>query len=182
MQITKSEFAKELRISKARVSQLVADGLPVRAGGRLERTEALEWVARNKTSTGWSARDGRPDVGCQAAELLKPEAENASAAMPSARDLIDLLTVRSVEIPRILFALGVQDPVALAAAVDVFRNLIVDLAGSAAYPDGDFPPEIEESTRLVSRLVGVAHTAEIVERVDAIMDQYFHISESTLTH
>src|SRR3954470_1936051 len=43
---TKSALAAELGITRGRVSQRVAAGLPVRSDGRLNREEAIRWVAR----------------------------------------------------------------------------------------------------------------------------------------
>ncbi len=43
--ITKAELADQLEISRPRVSQLVARGLPVRADGRIDREQALKWLA-----------------------------------------------------------------------------------------------------------------------------------------
>src|SRR5215210_603814 len=58
--ITKSNLAAELGISKARVSQYVAEGLPVRSDGKLNRDDALNWVARNHADyTGQNKGVGR---------------------------------------------------------------------------------------------------------------------------
>ena len=45
--ITKAAFARELGISKARVSQLLQMGSPVLPNGRLDRGEALQWYRDN---------------------------------------------------------------------------------------------------------------------------------------
>jgi hypothetical protein len=45
--ITKAALAAELAISKARVSQYVAEGLPVRSDGKLDREAAVKWIAEN---------------------------------------------------------------------------------------------------------------------------------------
>jgi hypothetical protein len=45
--ITKSKLAKELKISRARVSQYVRLGLPVRRDGRLDRQHVLHWIRQN---------------------------------------------------------------------------------------------------------------------------------------
>ena len=45
--ITKAAFARELGISKPRVSQFVLMGLPVRPDGRLDRVAALQWHRDN---------------------------------------------------------------------------------------------------------------------------------------
>lgn len=45
--ISKSGLAKELGLSKGRISQLVGQGLPVLPNGRLERAVALKWIEEN---------------------------------------------------------------------------------------------------------------------------------------
>lgn len=47
---SKSALAAELAISKARVSQYVNAGMPVRSDGKLNREEALNWIAQNQLS------------------------------------------------------------------------------------------------------------------------------------
>jgi transcriptional regulator with XRE-family HTH domain len=45
--LTKSELAERLAVTKGRVSQLLADGLPVEADGRVDALAAAEWVLSN---------------------------------------------------------------------------------------------------------------------------------------
>lgn len=45
--LTKAAFSRHLGVSRARVLQYVAMGLPVRADGRLNLQEALRWVLQN---------------------------------------------------------------------------------------------------------------------------------------
>jgi phage terminase Nu1 subunit (DNA packaging protein) len=45
--ITKSELAKKLGVSKARVSQYVKMGLPVLADGKIDLSAALNWLNKN---------------------------------------------------------------------------------------------------------------------------------------
>ncbi len=47
---TKAALAAELKISKARVSQYVKAGLPVRSDGKLNREDALNWIQRTQLS------------------------------------------------------------------------------------------------------------------------------------
>ncbi|MCJ2011541.1 hypothetical protein [Methylobacterium sp. J-076] len=47
---TKAALAAELKISKARVSQYVKAGLPVRSDGKLNREQALNWINRTQAS------------------------------------------------------------------------------------------------------------------------------------
>ena len=42
--ILKSEFAKRLHVSKARVSQMVAKGMPLTADGKVDVPAALNWI------------------------------------------------------------------------------------------------------------------------------------------
>ena len=57
--ISKAQLARELGVSRARVSQLVKGGLPVRPDGRLDRARALAWVRANNFSWlgGWWVRE-----------------------------------------------------------------------------------------------------------------------------
>lgn len=45
--ITKAELAARLGVSRPRISQLVAQGLPVREDGRVELEPALSWIAEH---------------------------------------------------------------------------------------------------------------------------------------
>jgi hypothetical protein len=45
--LTKSEFAARLKISSARVSQFLSQGLPVRSDGRIDLVRALKWCKAN---------------------------------------------------------------------------------------------------------------------------------------
>ncbi len=45
--ILKSEFAKRLSVSQARVSQMVAQGMPVTADGKIDVPAALNWIEQH---------------------------------------------------------------------------------------------------------------------------------------
>lgn len=53
--ITKADLARQLDLSRARISQLCGMGLPVRPDGRVNRAEAVAWVKANVCSWrgGW---------------------------------------------------------------------------------------------------------------------------------
>jgi hypothetical protein len=59
--ITKAELARELNLSRARISQLCKAGLPVRPDGKLNHEEAVAWVKGNVFSWlgGWELRKAR---------------------------------------------------------------------------------------------------------------------------
>jgi len=44
---SKSDFAARVGLTKGRISQLVADGLPVRADGQIDVDEGLNWIETN---------------------------------------------------------------------------------------------------------------------------------------
>lgn len=44
---TKTAFAERVGLSKGRISQLIAEGLPVRADGRIDVDAGLAWMERN---------------------------------------------------------------------------------------------------------------------------------------
>jgi hypothetical protein len=96
--ITKAELARELDLSRARVSQLCKIGLPVRPDGRLNRAEALAWVKANVCSWrgGWwgdirqkpNARRGRvQDELAETAEGCGDPLHQRSAADREYREL-----------------------------------------------------------------------------------------------
>ena len=61
--VSKAAFARELDASPARVTQMIAAGLPIRPDGMLERLAALQWIASNVSARGWSnARRGKPSL------------------------------------------------------------------------------------------------------------------------
>jgi hypothetical protein len=80
--ITKAELARELDLSRARVSQLCKIGLPVRPDGRLNRAEALAWVKANVCSWrgGWWG-DIRQKPNARRGRVQDELAETAEAAV-----------------------------------------------------------------------------------------------------
>ena len=71
--VSKSEFAQTLRVSRARVSQYVKQGLPVRPDGLLDLDEALNWVTRNV----------EPDADGGGASVVASELLRGRAARPA---------------------------------------------------------------------------------------------------
>lgn len=44
---TKTAFAARVGLSKGRISQLIAEGLPVRADGQIDVAQGLNWIETN---------------------------------------------------------------------------------------------------------------------------------------
>jgi hypothetical protein len=81
--VTRSSLAAELRISRPRVTQYVARGMPIRKDGKLDRERCLEWLGRNCLSVdqargGGLARKISQDSEALPAPWLKPVAEAAN--------------------------------------------------------------------------------------------------------
>lgn len=74
--ITKAAFARQLGVSKGRVSHLISAGLPVRSDGSIDLKTALEWVAAN-TRQKKQARLKRPPVSANERNDEDPENEVA---------------------------------------------------------------------------------------------------------
>lgn len=90
--ISKSAFARELGITPARITQLIAKGagMPVRKDGKIDRQAALEWLKMRASSHGggWGVRDGGRNIAGRAAELLsakpsKPTHRKRSVVQPA---------------------------------------------------------------------------------------------------
>ena len=95
--ITKAELARELNLSRARISQLCGMGLPVRTDGKLNRAEAVAWVKANVCSLrgGWwgnlRQKAGRGRAPIPAADLageMDLGELPALTALPDTPDLI----------------------------------------------------------------------------------------------
>lgn len=94
--ITKAALADELSISRPRVSQYVKAGLPVRADGRLNRADALNWLKSNALGLNSFAdrgvnRAGRLAKGAQAKPERRSERKPQPAPTASDLDLRDVL-------------------------------------------------------------------------------------------
>ncbi|WP_444870378.1 hypothetical protein ACTTAF_17490 [Rhodobacter capsulatus] len=61
---TKTAFATRVGLTKGRISQLVAEGLPVRPDGQIDVAEGLAWIEDNldpsRRKKGWCLRC--PDI------------------------------------------------------------------------------------------------------------------------
>lgn len=80
--ISKAQLADELKISRARVSQYVKRGLPVRSDGKLDRSEALNWL--NRSTVGLKSFE---DKGSNRAQKLSKVAKPKPAIVLPADEL-----------------------------------------------------------------------------------------------
>src|SRR4051812_24107427 len=81
--ITKAALAAELGVTKPRVSQYVKSGLPVRSDGKLNREEALNWIAQNQLS------QTHDDKGANRARKLAAVTRNRRSPNPETRTLAE---------------------------------------------------------------------------------------------
>ena len=71
--VSKAEFATRLNVSKARVSQYVTRGLPVRDDGYLDLSKALAWIEANG-----QLQSGFPGRGVRRVAEMEPRFTSAS--------------------------------------------------------------------------------------------------------
>lgn len=93
---TRSEFAARVGLTKGRVSQLVADGLPVREDGNIDVEAGLAWMEKNldpsRRNKGGAANTGfgSPSVADVRRTLMLVQAQRARLAYDKERaSLID---------------------------------------------------------------------------------------------
>lgn len=99
--VTKTRLADLLRVSKSRVSQYIADGLPVLPDGRIDPEAARAWVearldpARRRPETGGAGL--RADPGYAQSRARRAAAEAETAELDLAQRKGTLVTVVAVE-------------------------------------------------------------------------------------
>lgn len=150
--ITKAALADELSISRARVSQYVKRGLPVRSDGKLNRADALNWLRSN--AIGLNTFEDR---GVNRAERLSKGATASPARRPAgeiqARQAVDDLNLRDVLVAvihrveavvafAVLAAEGAPETAFAAAGIAQAEMLMAasDLALTLGAPDGSDGP------------------------------------------
>ncbi|MCJ2077893.1 hypothetical protein MKK68_19975 [Methylobacterium sp. E-016] len=150
--ITKAALADELSISRARVSQYVAKGLPVRSDGKLDRSEALNWLHTNVVGLNTFEdrgvnRAGRLAAGSNPKPKRQPERRTLAptdADMPSIRDVLVAMIdrVEAVVAFAVVAANGVPSTAYAAAAIAraEMMEAASDLAMTMGAPDGPDGP------------------------------------------
>lgn len=135
---TKAALAAELRISKARVSQYVKAGMPVRSDGKLNREEALRLVSTNQLSQTYE------DKGANRARKLEKPAKHRPGAKPAVGNYDpEVAVARAIVGPaytliaRTAVEMGVTIKVAYALALRVASDL--DDYGAKALVRCGFP-------------------------------------------
>lgn len=124
---SKAELARELKLSRSRITQLCAKGLPVRADGKLDHDTAVQWVHDNNIPElgGWGKgqmRRSRPQRASAAGVAFQ------SPRATALRQLFDALNERSLLIPELALRAGVRDMNLIAALPGMFSDLVMELA------------------------------------------------------
>ncbi|MDV2987410.1 UNVERIFIED_CONTAM: hypothetical protein Q9R58_24165 [Methylobacteriaceae bacterium AG10] len=117
---TKAALADELGISRARVSQYVRDGLPVRSDGKLNRDEALNWL----NQYGRGLNTGADRGVNRAARLAKPKPARPKPAEP-APQLAEEWADEVVEITALAELVGNAGAIAAKVAVEAGATMQV---------------------------------------------------------
>lgn len=89
---TKAALADELGVTRARVSQYVKAGLPVRSDGKLDRDEALNWLNRNVVGLN-REQDRGVNRAARLAKPLKARMKPERYPPPPAEDELDGLSI-----------------------------------------------------------------------------------------
>lgn len=95
--VRKSAFAKLMKVSGARVSQMISMGLPVEDDGRIDVGHGREWIRENISATRSAAQAAQadlpfaaqPDAASERLRLLTAQADHAELkAAALRRDLV----------------------------------------------------------------------------------------------
>src|SRR6185295_3447357 len=89
---TKTEFAARVGLTKARISQLIGQGLPVRADGKVDVEAGLAWMEKNldpsrrgKGGTASTTGPGSPSVADVRRALILVQVQRARLAYDKER-------------------------------------------------------------------------------------------------
>ena len=86
---TKTEFAARVGLTKGRISQLIAEGLPVRADGTVDVEAGLAWMERNldpsRRGKGGTVTGGSPSIADARRMLTLVQVQRARLAYDKER-------------------------------------------------------------------------------------------------
>lgn len=204
MNIRKSELARELGISKARVSQLLRLGMPALSNGRLDRASALEWIARTQSPAGRNGANitavaerllnhpaggnprsqGYPDdllMGALAEAVLPPTF--VRKIDPGSRAIIDRLVTRSRCLPELLAHIGCRDMIAISSVIDIWQALVCLFLGDYVdvydWTSEDLPRVDHPNYAALAEQLGEPVNAEVWQRaIDGLIERVFRFGES----
>jgi hypothetical protein len=80
--LLKSEFAARLRVSKARVSQMIQMGLPLTADGKVEVSAALNWIETHIDLSHKDSAARRSDAAARRQSDAVPSPSAPAAGLP----------------------------------------------------------------------------------------------------
>lgn len=159
--VTKSEMAGILGLSRGRVTQLIAQGLPVRTDGKVDRVAAEQWyrnsVRQLPYKPGPRAKTQKPKPEPQLVPAGAVEGVSTAVARVRAwRDLFETLIRESGRVPWILAGMGVRDPVALSIAAETFCDLLFLLADAESSVAYDWAADDDRSETPTVDLAAIA--------------------------
>lgn len=84
--LRKAAFAKLVNVSPARVSQMIASGLPVEDDGRIDVAKGKAWIKENVSASRSAAQSpqadlpfaAQPDAAAERLRLIKEQADHAA--------------------------------------------------------------------------------------------------------
>ncbi|KAF0134893.1 MAG: hypothetical protein FD148_793 [Methylocystaceae bacterium] len=95
--ITKSELGIELAVTKGRISQYLREGMPALGDGRLDRDEALNWLAKNNLGTACDRARAllRGEATERKTTKSNPKRKSAAPPTPPGFAVLDLIDART---------------------------------------------------------------------------------------
>lgn len=157
--VTKTEFAKTLGVSKARVSQYVKQGLPVDSSGLINLDAGLNWVARSI----------EPDADCGGASVVASNLLRERAAKPTKGRSRRALPSWRKGGPPIPKELGILDEIenpadgSMVAGILLMVSRVGSLASIAAHGAGADRKVAERTGEVMTALFVQAATDMLVE-------------------
>jgi len=174
--VSKAQLAAELGCPRASITRLCQAGMPVLAGGLLDRPVTLQYLATKTCGAGggWLAgQRGKPDLASRARALLagkpvrkgKPAWKAPKPERESARLLMDCIRGQAaIRLPLLARELGLPERVSQQTA-DLFDLLLAGCGVDDLLPDYEWPafagsaamsPETEaRADELWSRLAAI---------------------------
>jgi hypothetical protein len=168
--VSKADFAAAIDVSKGRVTQLVAKGLPA-VGDKIPLERAKRWY-QNNIRTCATKRGPKP----------KRQAEIPSGGDDLSgcwRQVLDTILAARGVIPDLALKLGCRDMAVVITLYEGFATMVLELAGEltdCAYDWGvDDIPWVEIDWPGLAEKYGLSYAPESQARADELVDRLFRL-------